>query len=127
MIRLACIIALLLIPIPKAHGHGEDKPGPRGGIIRMPGSFHTEVIFEETSIKVYLLDFHFEDPITDNSSVSAEIVRDANTHPLTCLPEEDFFRCKGEALVELSGEMRIQCSRDGKKGVWVSYDLPGRK
>jgi hypothetical protein len=27
-----------------AWGHGEDKPGPNGGYIQMPGAFHTELV-----------------------------------------------------------------------------------
>lgn len=33
--------------------HGEGKPGPNGGEIRMPGAFHTEAItVEKNKLKV---------------------------------------------------------------------------
>ena len=40
-----------------AFAHGEDKAGPHGGFIRMPGAYHTEVVpVSKNQAKVYLLD-----------------------------------------------------------------------
>ncbi len=53
--------------------HGEDKPGPHGGFIRMPGAFHTEVVKEKEGYRVYLLDINWKNPSVLDSAVLASI------------------------------------------------------
>ena len=47
------LMAMLVSSI-LAFAHGEDKPGPHGGHIKMPANFHTEVIAsEDGSFHIY--------------------------------------------------------------------------
>lgn len=122
MFRILVITLFFLCFSHFAYAHGEDKPGPRGGIIRMPGSFHTEFIKDGSTLKIYLLDFNFEDPITENSSVSGEVVEGDVVDSLLCTPEEDFFRCSAKNLdINKATEIRITSTRDNKPGVVVTY------
>ena len=66
---LKLIISILISSLVglTAFAHGEDKPGPHGGHIRMPANFHTEVIQDlDGSFHIYLLDMQFKEPIVKN-------------------------------------------------------------
>ena len=56
----ALIFSTLTVLSVNLFAHGEDKPGPHGGYIRMPGSFHTEVVKEKAGYRVYLLDINWK-------------------------------------------------------------------
>ncbi|MCG6149909.1 hypothetical protein EHQ96_12990 [Leptospira levettii] len=106
--------------------HGEHKPGPNGGVIRMPGAFHTEVLaYQNLGFKVYLLDINFENPTSKNSNVSASIVNAGKEVSLKCTGHPDHFYCelpKGVTLTE--GELRLSPVWKGQKGAEVKYKLP---
>ncbi len=110
-----------------AFGHGEDKPGPSGGYIRMPGAFHTEVVKTgKSSAKIYLLDINWKDPMTKNSSIEVEVVKAGKG---LCKPQGDqFFLCNFPKHVDLgkNGELKIVAERNGIKGNSVVYELPLR-
>ncbi|MEK7690290.1 MAG: hypothetical protein AAB425_04645, partial [Bdellovibrionota bacterium] len=77
-----------------AWGHGEDKPGPHGGHIRMPGAFHTELLVRSASeVDIFLLDVAWKNPTTQKSSVVVELKIGAETASLKCVTLEDRFRC----------------------------------
>ena len=104
-----------------SHGnaHGEDKAGPHGGFIKMPGSFHTEVVpVTNNQIKVYLLDIEWKNPSTENSSVTV------NSTP--CKPEHDVFICDLGKKFDLKkkGTLNIEATRQEQKGNTASYELP---
>lgn len=66
------IVTGLLLSIFSTHAsaHGENKPGPNGGYIRMPGAFHTEIVPNgKHKIKVYLLDIEWKNPSVINSKL----------------------------------------------------------
>jgi hypothetical protein len=124
---LALMLASTLAPF-AAHAHGEDKLGPHGGVIRMPGALHTEVVaMGPQKIAVYLLDMHFEEPTVDDSSVKGAFVHGGKQHELSCQAEERRFVCKlpPDASIE-RGELRIMAMRKGVKGGAAVYPLPLR-
>lgn len=107
-----------------AFGHGEDKAGPNGGFIRMPGAFHTEVVpTTNNELKVYLLDINWKNPSTKNSSVDLLI----QNSKLSCsAKEEKYFLCqlpKGTDL-KAKGQLIVLAKREGQVGNEAKYDLP---
>jgi hypothetical protein len=108
--------------------HGEDKPGPHGGVIRMPGALHTEVVeLTSDSVAVYLLDMNFEEPTVEDSSVKAVVSQDGKERELECKAEEDRFLCKVPSGTTLShGSLVLEATRKGVRGVPTSYPLPCR-
>lgn len=107
-----------------AFAHGEDKPGPNGGFIQMPGSFHTEVVPEKDgSFKVYLLNLQNQDPTVKNSSVAATIVSGKKKQKLNCVVMGEHFHCKTKSGVK-SGTLVILANREGAVGIEAKYKLP---
>jgi hypothetical protein len=122
------MLAILLMSPLLALAHGEDKPGPNGGFIRMPGAFHTEVIpMSSNSFKVFLLDIAWKNPSVKDSSVKALYRSSANQKSdAVCKAETNFFVCKFPANIDISksGKLEVQAEREAKKGIVVSYQLP---
>lgn len=98
----------------KALSHGEDKPGPNGGFIRMPGAFHTELIVEPKngSLKIFLLDINFMSLKTEAAKVSAQhrskkgsvafvCERKNGDLPFLCLPQKPFTASEGTLQVNI--------------------------
>lgn len=112
---------------PSAFAHGEDKPGPHGGVIRMPGAFHTEVVTQgDNAIDVYLLDINWKEPTVKESSVSVVHVDGERRTALNCKPREILFSCQGESAAFKSGSLTVKASRLGTQGIEVTYPLPLR-
>ena len=112
----------------RAFAHGEDKPGPHGGQMRMPGALHTEVLLEgDSAVKVYLLDISFENPMVNNSSVDVSVERKKSKSGLSCSPKEDYFACTAKnPKILLGGSLIVEATRNGAKGVPAKYPLPLR-
>ncbi|MCC2680267.1 MAG: hypothetical protein K0R29_2843 [Pseudobdellovibrio sp.] len=107
-----------------ALAHGEDKPGPNGGYIQMPGSFHTEVVPEKDgTFKVYLLTLQNDNPTIKNSSVAATIVNGKKKQKLDCMPMGEHFHCKTKSGLK-AGTLVISANREGAVGVEAKYKLP---
>ena len=106
-----------------AKTHGEDKPGPHGGQIRMPGAFHTEVISHPNGFQVYLLDINFQNPTVKNSDVKASIQSVGKVDQLKCDTHPDHFFCKFSSPPK-SGILIIESTRESAKGNSVQYNLP---
>jgi hypothetical protein len=114
-ILTAAIIVFTII----ASSHGEDKLGPHGGFIKMPGGFHTEAVpITNNQIKIYLLDIEWKNPTIENSSVTV--------NSLPCKPERDVFLCDlgGKSDLKKKGILNIEATRLGQKGNSASYELP---
>lgn len=108
-----------------ALAHGEDKPGPNGGFIRMPGAFHTEVILTgSNSLKVYLLDINWKNPTVKGSSLSVTHKESKTTK--NCTIESNYYVCQFPKNVDLKkkGELIVEAKRENQKGNVVSYELP---
>jgi len=123
--RLICLFSLIGMPM-SAFAHGEDKPGPHGGVIRMPGALHTEVVPSgRQSFKVYLLDLNFKEPTTDKSSLKVTLKKGDHSESLPCSVSGDLFRCSASSANALSsGELIIEANRNGAQGVPITYPLP---
>jgi hypothetical protein len=118
--------SVLLLSSAFAYAHGEDKPGPNGGYIRMPGAYHTEVIaIEPNRLKVYLLDINWKNPAVKDSSVKVSIVG-AKPGAAECKAAKDHFICELPKDVNLNagGTLTLDSIRSGKTGAVASYALP---
>lgn len=115
------LICCFVFPI-SVFGHGEDKPGPHGGLIRMPGAFHTEVlVIDAGHLDVYLLDEHFENPTVEDSAVS---VRMQGARAVDCQPQRTHFACfLRDALPRGGAEVEVRARRLKASGNPVTYRL----
>ena len=120
-------IALALVTflnISFVFAHGEDKPGPHGGFIRMPGTFHTELIPEgKNKLKVFLLDMKWKNPSIKKSSLQISYSKDIDSK---CKIQRNFYICTFPDSVDLTkqGELKVTAEREEQKGMEVSYPLP---
>lgn len=108
-----------------AFAHGEDKYGPNMGYIRMPGSFHTELVPQKDgSFLVYLLDLQNKKTATKDSSVELEIKTDSNRKIFNCIVSVDHFQCKNnEGKIE-KGNVEVTAKRLGIQAKKAIYELP---
>ena len=116
----------LILGTGAAHAHGEDKPGPNSGFIRMPGAFHTEVIpLAPNKLKVYLLDINWKNPTVSNSSLRVSLKLE-KTSKAKCVVKENYYICEFPKGVDLTkkGELSVEAKRENQKGNKVSYELP---
>lgn len=121
------ISILFFLSASVAMAHGEDKLGPNGGYIRMPGAFHTEAVpVDKNHLKVFLLDINWANPSVTNSTVQAIFVKGAQVQQAKCDVVENHFLCTFAKEVNLKkkGEVRIKADREGSAGAEVSYSLP---
>lgn len=124
-LSVLCWLTLPLAPL-LSLAHGEDKPGPHGGEIRMPGAFHTEAILSgKNAVRIYLLDLHWQNPTVKNSRVEARF-SGGQKGTAACKKEKDAFLCtfgKGVNLGQ-AGKLEIKATRDKQEGVAVEYETP---
>jgi hypothetical protein len=107
-----------------AFAHGEDKLGPNGGFIRMPGAFHTEIIPDsKNKLKVYLLDMQWENPSVVKSNL--KVIHNGKTEA-ACTIKDTFYVCIFPKSVNLKkkGKLKLIAEREEQKGMEVSYPLP---
>lgn len=121
------LLAVLLFSI-NSFGHGEDKPGPNGGFIRMPGVFHTEIIPDEKdgSFHLFLLDIEFKNPTVNNSSVEALLEQKRNKKvKFSCeVMSGNHYHCKPDkGYSKDSGKLTLKVKRDGAEGS-AEYQFP---
>ncbi len=116
---------VLLSPL-FAFPHGEDKAGPHGGFIRMPGAYHTEIVLDgKNKLKVYLLNMQWKTPSIVNSKLQISYVG-KDTLSATCKTEKNFYLCTFSAAVDLTkeGSLKVASQREGQEGMEVTYPLP---
>ncbi len=119
------IMSLVILSSSLAIAHGEDKPGPNGGFIRMPGAFHTELVAESAnSVKVFLLDLEWKNPSVNKSDV--QITHNNSKTKAKCKIKENFYICVFPKSVNLKkkGSLKVNSTREGQTGNEVSYPLP---
>ncbi|MCM2348623.1 MAG: hypothetical protein NDI69_01300 [Bacteriovoracaceae bacterium] len=114
------LLSLLVMSSISAFAHGENKPGPNGGHIRMPGAFHTELVLNSQSAKVYLLDVSFKNPTTVNSQVTV-LLQDKE---VSCVKKQDHFACPIPAKLTHLAEIGVKAVRNGVVGKEATYPLP---
>lgn len=120
------VLLMIVFTNSLAFAHGESKPGPHGGFIRMPGAFHTEVVPDgKSKIAVYLLDMEWKNPSVKDSSVSASW---AGLTPVKadCKVEQDHFVCTFDKTVNISkkGKLTLISKREGQQGNESIYPTP---
>lgn len=120
------IFALIALSASTALSHGEDKLGPNGGYVRMPGAYHTEVVANgKNELKVFLLDMSWQNPSTKDSSVEIDFAAKAK-NPIQCKSKENYFSCELPADINLQkkGKLVVKSQREGQKGNLATYPLP---
>lgn len=124
LLKLAVLFGL--VSAQSIFAHGEHKPGPHGGEIRMPGAFNTEVSsYKDLGFKIYLLDINFENPISKDSSVLGKVLSNGKEIALSCSSHPDHFYCEFPKGVSVSkGELILIPTRAGSKGAQTKYVLP---
>ena len=112
------ILSILLVLYSTAlFSMGGDKPGPNGGYITMPGTYHLELVDKGDELRIYLLDINIKNPETKNSSASI------NNYP--CKLVKNYFTClKSEIKFKTLKEIKITSTRNNVKGSIASYSLP---
>lgn len=105
--------------------HGEDKAGPHGGYIQMPGAFHTELVPRGGDVvDIYLIDLHFQNATTKNSAVSVLWKGSDGQKKLVCQPNKVLaFRCQG-VKIDGVGRLLVDATREAVKGNQVEYNMP---
>ncbi|MBL7686827.1 MAG: hypothetical protein JNJ49_02255 [Bdellovibrionaceae bacterium] len=109
-----------------AWAHGEEKLGPHGGYIKMPGAFHTELVLDAAhKVKVYLLDFDWKNPSVRDSSVVLTLHGRGRVRA-NCVKKEDHYGCEFSPNVDLGkkGALVLEAVREKQKGQSVRYELP---
>ena len=124
---MRALIFMILVQFTSyAFGHGESKPGPNGGHIRMPGQFHLELVpGDDTSFKMYLLDIDWKNPTVTNSKLEVVVKSGKKQGVVGCKAGEVSFECtlpKGFSLK--SGRLMVKSSREGVNGAQMEYHLP---
>lgn len=124
---LLALLVFSLGTMRQAWAHGEERPGPHGGFIRMPGAFHTEVIPMEGGYKVVLLDIELRNPWVSQSSVKGYVARGGELVRLDCTKHSDHFFCRLPAGASgTEGRLELDASRAGGPAGRASYSLPLR-
>lgn len=116
-------LLLLISPI-KTLAHGETELGPNGGIIRMPGAFHTEIVKDKHAFRIYLLDLEWKNPITKNSSVDLQLITEATSLKFNCKAKDTYFLCQSQKTFPEKGMLKLEANRVDQKGMAVNYELP---
>ena len=105
--------------------HGEDKPGPHNGAIRMPGAYHIEVIPGKDALNIMLLDINFKNPTVLNSFIKVKIKHGKNAYALRCESMDNYYSCPvSTKLLARKGTLSIESERQMAEGIPVEYALP---
>lgn len=120
------LIALLLILPVFALAHGEDKPGPHGGHIQMPGAFHTELLIgKDGSAHIYLLDMEFKNPTTKDSQVTVTAQNKKSEVKFDCsIMGGNHYHCVPKKPVAKSSKLIIKAVREKVAANEATYQLP---
>lgn len=124
--RILILTTAILANSELSLAHGEDKAGPNGGFIRMPGAFHTELVLEGKNIlKVYLLDMQWKNPSVSKASLQIMFSGKKSTKA-DCVASEINFVCTFPKNIDLTtnGKLSVQAKREGEKGSEVTYPTP---
>lgn len=111
---------------PAAWAHGENKPGPQGGYIRMPGAYHVELIpYQNQGFKVRLLDLQFRPAPLKGAKLRLVWQQGKQQQVLRCGVHPDHFYCEGpEGKRPNRGRLILSSEHLGRKGLDVTYLLP---
>lgn len=121
------IVFLMTVFTFKAFAHGETQLGPNKGFIRMPGTFHTELVPDtDGNFLVYLLDVNNQNPAVKDSSVEFKVVDKTGSVTFKCLSMPDHFHCVNEKKITnmKNAKIVLKTKRLGVKGTEAVYELP---
>lgn len=121
------MMVYLILSLPSlVFAHGEDKPGPHGGHIRMPGAFHVEVNYDsDQSLHIFLLDMGFKNPTVKDSTLTAKVVDKKKVVNFDCsVMGGNHFHCVPQSKYPLKGEIIVQATREKAVGNEARYPLP---
>lgn len=106
--------------------HGEEKPGPHGGHIQMPGAFHTELVLaKDHSAHIYLLDMNFQNPTTKDSQVTVVARNKKSEVKYNCsVMGGNHFHCLPQGAVLPQAELVVKATREKAIGNEAIYKLP---
>lgn len=130
---ITCFLLLNIIVMLNAYPHGSDKPGPNGGHILMPGSFHTELVINKTNPSkqfiVFLLDSSLKNPITNNSSIQVTLrLQNDSSVDIPCVAQDGDhnFLCSlpRDLSILKSKEILVKPVRNGVSASNAIYKLP---
>jgi len=122
VMRIVLMVFLSLVSV-QTWAHGEDKPGPHGGVITMPGAFHVELVAKsKNQIQAYLLDINWKNPTLKDSSIEVS----HGTTPAKCVAKTNLFDCEFPSSIDIgkSGELKVKAVREKQTGMVVTYPLP---
>lgn len=124
LLSLACF--LILNTATYAWAHGEDKPGPHGGHVRMPGGFHTELMLDDKQdAHIFLLDLEFKNPTVKDSKIEIKAVHGKKEVPFTCsVMGGNHFHCVANQKYSPKSELHIKATRENAVGNEAIYKLP---
>jgi len=100
---------------------GGDKPGPNGGYISMPGTYHVELVDKGQVFRVYLLDMSMRNPIVLNSSVKLKFISN-KSQEISCSTEKNYFVCKKPT--GKFKEVIVDSTRNKVHAIVATYKLP---
>ncbi len=117
---------LTFLVVTSAGAHGEEKPGPNGGHIKMPGGFHTELEIDPVQgAHIFLLDMNFKNPTVKDSSVSAFFETESDQISYNCgIMGNNHFHCVPSKKLPTKGELHIKATREKAIGNEVVYSIP---
>ena len=110
----------------KVFSHGEDKPGPNAGYVRMPSGFHTELVPKGANqFYVYLLDINWKNPSVKNSSVGLVYNNSGEKMKADCVQKSNYYECRFLQKIMLNhGSLELTAMRESMKAPAAIYELP---
>lgn len=121
------LFALTLLASLNTWAHGEDKPGPNGGHVRMPGAFHTELNYDEKTqdLHVFLLDMDFKNPSIKDSTLNAVFNSGKTTVTYSCATMDgNHFHCVANKKFKPRGTLTLKATRENAVGNDALYKFP---
>ena len=110
----------------------EEKParpteGPHKGHLVAAANYNLEVIWENDSAKIYLLDADFKNPVVQGSEMGVFIKSGNTESEMNCLIVEDYFECKQNGKKFKKGQLAISSKRSGVQAEEVKVEVPFEK
>ncbi|MBC7712148.1 MAG: hypothetical protein H7177_02350 [Rhizobacter sp.] len=107
-----------------AFAHRMNKPGPNNGFIRMPGTYHIELVAQKNIIKFFFLDIGFK-PLPTTKATVKMALKGLTEVAVSCVKETQFFLCDmKDANMNKYSEIDVKTSKAGEKEVTSIYKIP---
>ena len=122
----ASFVTLLLTTMlaTNSFAHGMNKPGPNNGYVRMPGTYHVELLALQNVLRVYFLDIGFKALPIKNATAKVSL-KGMKEVAVECSKEEAFFRCDTkESNMNSYKEILVKTSKNGENEAISTYKLP---